>query len=64
MGFRAIVFIFILISVSANISSGFLQVFVELWNLHGTSTFIESTGVTCSDSGWHNWVQVLSIPVL
>ena len=39
-----------------------LQVFAELGNLHRTS-FIESTGVACSDSVSHNWVQVLSIPV-
>ena len=44
-------------------SSGLLQAFVELWNLHGTS-FIESTGVACSDSVSHKRVQVLSIPVL
>ena len=29
-----------------------------------TTSFIESTGVTCSDSINHNRVQVLSIPVL
>ena len=29
-----------------------------------TTSFIESTGVACSDSVSHNWVQVLSIPVL
>ena len=29
-----------------------------------TMSFIESTGVTCSDSVSHNQVQVLSIPVL
>ena len=34
--------------------------FTELW----TTTFIETTGVTCSDSVSHNRVQVLSIPVL
>ena len=56
-------------------SSGLLQVFVEHGNLHGTSNtgtftelqtmfFIEPTGVACSDSVSHNWVQVLSIPVL
>ena len=45
-------------------SSGLLQVFVELRMLHGTSNFIESTGVACSDSVSHNKVQVLSIPVL
>ena len=31
---------------------------------NGTSNFIESTGVACSDSVGHNRVQVLSIPVL
>ena len=45
-------------------SSGLLQVFVELGNLHGTMSFIESTGVACSDSISHNRVQVLSISVL
>ena len=45
-------------------SSGLLQVFVELGNLYGTMSFIESTEVTCSDSVSYNWVQVLSIPVL
>ena len=29
-----------------------------------TTSFIESTGVTCFDSVNHNQVQVLSIPVL
>ena len=41
-----------------------LQVFVELGNRHGTSSFIESTGGACSDCVSHNRVQVLSIPVL
>ena len=45
-------------------SSSLLQVFVELGNLHGTSSFIEITRVACSDSVSHNRVQVLSIPVL
>ena len=44
-------------------SCGLLPVFVELGNIHGTS-FIETTGVACSDSVSHNRVQVLSIPVL
>ncbi len=46
-------------------SSGLLQVFVELGNLHGTSNyvFIESMRGTCSDSVIPNRVQVLSIPV-
>ena len=29
-----------------------------------TTSFIESTGVACSDSISYNWVQVSSIPVL
>ena len=47
-------------------SPGLLQVFVELGNLHElrTMSFIESTGVVCSDSVSHNQVQVLSIPAL
>ena len=47
-------------------SSGLLQVFVELGNLHGTSNYVLywNHGVTCSDSVSHNRVQVLSIPVL
>ena len=45
-------------------SSGLLQVFVELGNLHGTSILIESTGVACSDNKYRNRVQVLRIPVL
>ena len=45
-------------------SSGLLQVFVELVKLYGTTSFIESSGVACSDSVSHNRVQVLSIPVL
>ena len=34
--------------------------YTELW----TTSFIESTRVTCSDSVNHDRVQVLSIPVL
>ena len=45
-------------------SSGLLKVFVELENLHITTSFIESTGVTCSDSISHYRIQLLSIPVL
>ena len=67
-GFRSIVFIFIVISTT------FLPIcppafFRCLWN-SGTYTelritsFIEFTGVACSDSVSHNRVQVLSIPVL
>ena len=46
--------------------SGLFQVFVELGNLTElrTTSFIESTGVACSDSVSHNGVQGLSIPVL
>ena len=61
--FQTIIFIFI----SANMSSGFLQVFVELWKTLTelrTTSFIESTGVAYSDSVSYNRVQVLSIPVL
>ena len=67
-GFRTIVFIFIVISTtfrsicppaffSCLSNSG---TFTEL----RTTSFIESTGVACSDSVSHNRVQVLSIPVL
>ena len=53
-------------NVSADMSSGLLQVFVELGNLHGTSNYVLYWiyGVACSDSVSHNRVQVLSIPVL
>ena len=50
-------------NVSADMPSDLLQVFVDLGNLHRTS-FIESTGVACSDPVSHNRVQVLSILVL
>ena len=66
--FRTIVFIFIVISKTfppmyppaffrCLLNSG---TYTELW----TTSFIESTGVICSDSISHNQVQVLSIPVL
>ena len=58
MGFRTIVFIFIVISTTFRPICP--QAFTEL----RTTSFIESTGVACSDSISHNWVQVLSIPVL
>ena len=47
-------------------SSGLLQVFVELGSLHGTSNYVLYWihGVTCSDSVCHNRTEVLSIPVL
>ena len=44
-------------------SSGLLQVFVELGKLHGTSN-PRGLGVACSDSFSYNRVQVLSIPEL
>ena len=66
-GFQNIVFIFIIISTTFRLicplafrclsNSG---TYTEL----RTMSFIESTGVTCSDSISHNWVQLLSIPVL
>ena len=66
-GFRTIVFIFIVISTTFRSicppasfrclsNSG---TFIE----HRTTSFIESTGVACSDSVSHHRVQVLSIPV-
>ena len=36
----------------------------EIYTELRTTSFIESTGVACSDSVSHNRVQVLSIPVL
>ena len=67
-GIRTIVFIFIVISTIFRpicppaffrcLSN--LGTFTELW----TTSFIESTRVTSSDSISHNRVEVLSIPVL
>ena len=51
-------------------SSGLLQVFVELGNLHGTSNYAlywihgGIHGVACCDSVSPDRVQVLGIPVL
>ena len=47
-------------------SSGLLQVFVELWSLHGTSRHVLYliTRVACSDSVNISRVYVLSIPVV
>ena len=59
-GFQTIIFIF---NVSADMSFRCLWnsgTYTELW----TTSFIESTGVACSDSVSHNRLQVLSIPVL
>ena len=66
--FRTIVFIFIVISATFRpiCPPAFFRclsnsgTFTEL----RTTSFIESTGVACSDSISHNQVQVLSIPVL
>ena len=67
-GFQTIVFIFMVYfhNVSADMSSGLHQVFVELGNQHGISNYVLYwiRRVTCSDSVNHNRVQVLSIPVL
>ena len=67
-GFLTIVFIFIFISTMFRpiYPPAFFRhlsnsgTFTELW----TSSFIESTGVTCSDSVSHDRVLVLSFPVL
>ena len=67
-GFRAIVFIFIVISTTFRPICP--PAFFRCLSNSGTFTklrttsFIESTEVTCSDSVSHNRVQVLSIPVL
>ena len=67
-GFRTFVFIFIVISTRFRTICP-PSFFLCLLN-SGTYTerrptcFIESTGVTCSDSICHNRVQMLSIPVL
>ena len=66
-GFKTIVFIFIVISTFRPI---YPPAFFRCLSNSGTYTellttsFIESTGVTCSDSVTHNLVQVLSIHVL
>ncbi len=64
--FRTIVFIFIVISTTfwpicppAFRCLSNSETFTEL----RTTSFIETTGVACSDSVCHNRVQVLSIPV-
>ena len=68
MGFRTVVFIFIVISTT--FQSIYPPAFFRCLSNSGTYTelrttsFIESTEVTCSDSVSYNRVQVLSIPVL
>ena len=67
-GFQTIVFIFIVISTT--FWPIFPPAFFRFLSNSGiymelrTTSFIESMGITCSDSICHNWVQVLSIPVL
>ena len=66
-GFRTIVFIFIVISITFR--PIYPPSFKYLSNSKTdtelrTTSFIESTGVACSDSVSHNRVQVLSIAVL
>ena len=54
-------------NVLTNMSTGLLQVFLsnpETYTELRTTSFIGSTGIACSDSVSHNWVQVLSIAVL
>ena len=67
-GFRTIVFIFIVIPqtfrpICPLAFFGCLSNSGTYSELRTTS-FIESTGIACSDSVSHNRVQVLSIPVL
>ena len=67
-GFRTIVFLFIDIfttfrPICPPVLLTCLSNSVTYMGLQTTS-FIESTGVACSDSVSHNLVQVLSIPVL
>ena len=66
-GFRTIVFIFIAISTMFRpiCPPAFFRCFSNSGTFTElrTTSFIESTGVACSDSVNHNRVQVLSIPV-
>ena len=67
-GFQIIVFIFIVISPTFRLicPPAFFRCLSNLGTFTKlrTTSFIESTGVACSDSISHNRVQVLSIPVL
>ena len=67
-GFQTIVFIFIVISTTFRpiCPPAFFRCLLNLGTVTElrTTSFIESTGVTSSDSISHNQVQVLSIPVL
>ena len=64
-GFRTIVFIFIVISTMFKLICplAFFRCLSKLgtYTEIQTTSFIESTGIACSDSVSHNWVQVLSI---
>ena len=66
--FRTIVFIFIVISTTFRpiCPPGFFRCLSNLGNFKElrTTSFIETTGVACSDSVCHDRAQVLSIPVL
>ena len=68
MGFRTIVFIFIVISTTFRpiCPPAFFRCLSNSRTVTElrTTSFIESTGVACSDSVCHNRVQMLSIPVL
>ena len=67
-GFWTIVFIFIVISTKLQLicPPALFRCLSNSGTYMGLQTtfFIESTGVACSDSVSHNWVQVFSIPVL
>ena len=67
-GFKTIVFIFIVISTTFQpiCSLAFFRCLLDSGTFTElrTMSFIESTGVACSDFISHNWVQALSIPVL
>ena len=67
-GFWTIVFIFIVISTTFRpiCSLAFFKCLSNSGTITKlrTTSFIESTGVACSDSVSHSQVQVLSIPVL
>ena len=67
-GFRTIAFIVIIISITFRPirPSAFFRCLSNLGTFTElrTTSFIDTTGVACSDSISHNRVQVLSIPVL
>ena len=67
-GFRTIAFVFIIISTTFRpiCPPAFFRCLsnVATYTELGTTSFIETTGVTCSDSVSHDRVEVWSIPVL